>query len=258
MSENLVTVIIPAFNSENYIEETLQSVQKQTYQNLEILVIDDFSSDNTYKITENYAKEDKRINLFKKKSNKGVAHSRNVAYKIANGQFVAFVDSDDVWPLNKIENQVTFMTKNNISFSYSDYYVYDCNTKKRIGIQKTPEKSTYTSMLMGNMIGSSSVMLDKERIGKIEIPFLKKRNDTALWLKALKKIEAAYRVPGLYYIYKKRQGSLSSGRKYKLLKHHYLLYRQSEKFNPLISASLSAINVVVFFIKKLFFYEKLI
>lgn len=255
--EDLVSVILPTYNSEKTIDKTLTSILSQDYQNLEILVIDDKSSDNTRQIIENFALKDQRIKLFKKPENKGVADSRNLGIKKATGKYVAFLDSDDLWPRNKIKDQVKFMQKHKALFTYSDYKMYDVKENKFVGLQKTPKRISYYSALLGNVVGCSSVMFNKEVIGPVQIPNLEKRNDAALWLKILKKARYGFQVPNITFQYNIRHGSLSSGKKSDLLKHHYIMYRKSQGYNPILSITLTLINVLKFVYKKIFYFEKI-
>ena len=119
--DSLVSIITPCYNSEKYISDTIESVIKQKYKNWEMIIVDDFSSDNSVQIIEKYVKLDSRIILVKLDSNKGAGYARNKAIKKAKGQYYAFLDSDDLWNCDKLSVQIQFMEKNNIAFSYSNY-----------------------------------------------------------------------------------------------------------------------------------------
>ena len=110
-SNNLVSVITPAYNCAEYIDECIESVLNQTYQNWEMLIVDDKSTDNTQSIVESYAKKDHRIKLFNQEKNAGAAAARNKALELSQGRFVAFLDSDDAWKPNKLERQLEFKSK---------------------------------------------------------------------------------------------------------------------------------------------------
>lgn len=252
----LVSVVIPTYNSEKTIERTLDSVINQSYKSLEILVIDDGSKDGTISVLRNYMKEDSRINIITKENNRGVADSRNIGIKKSSGKYVAFLDGDDVWQENKLIKQIKFMEENNSHFTYTNYIVVDEISNQRVGLQKTPKEISYQSMLIGNMIGCSTVIFNKDYVGEVKIPLLKKRNDMALWLKILKKTKKGHRVNEGLTFYYKRENSLSSGNKKELLKYHYQVYNDSEKFGTIKSLFFVSCNVVNLFYKKIFYFEK--
>ena len=117
-SKDLVSVITPAFNSGRFIAETINSVLSQTYQNWELIIVDDGSTDETVRIVKSFQEKDNRIKLFENESNKGSAFSRNLALRNAKGKWIAFLDSDDIWHPEKLEKQIKFMTENNCHFSF--------------------------------------------------------------------------------------------------------------------------------------------
>ena len=116
----LVSIIMPSYNTGKYIEDSIKSVLDQTYKNWELIIVDDCSTDDTEKSIKKYLK-DKRIKFYKNEKNSGAAISRNKALKIAKGRWIAFLDSDDLWDKHKLELQISFMEKNNVAFSYTDY-----------------------------------------------------------------------------------------------------------------------------------------
>ena len=162
---DLVSIITPNFNSEKFISETIISVQKQTYTNWEMIIVDDFSTDNSINI----------INSF-----------RNKAITLSRGKFIAFLDSDDLWLPKKLELQLKFMIKNNYSLTYTSYEVIneEGNTKLKTILCKT--KLNYKMMLSSNKIGCLTAMYNTELIGKVLMPEIRKRQDYGLWLKILK------------------------------------------------------------------------
>ena len=118
--EKLVSIITPNYNCEKYISQTIESVLAQTYANWEMIIVDDCSTDNSYQIALEYAKKDKRIHVYKNEINSGAAKSRNVAIQMAQGDYVAFLDSDDLWAPEKLEKQLNFMKNNNYCFTYTN------------------------------------------------------------------------------------------------------------------------------------------
>ena len=125
MNEDLVSVIMPAFNSERYIVESIESILNQTYRNIELLITDDASEDNTISIIKSYAQKDSRVKAFFLKGNTGAGSARNNSIKHAKGRYIAFCDSDDVWLPEKLEKQIRFMQEKNCCFAFASYYVFD-------------------------------------------------------------------------------------------------------------------------------------
>ena len=156
--ENLVTIIMPCYNSENYIEDTIKSVLAQKYKEWELIIVDDFSTDNSVKIIENLINNDKRIKLIKSKNNRGAGHSRNKAIKIAEGEYYAFLDSDDLWYPNKLDNQITFMKNNKIAFSYTGYNFISESGEFKNHFLQAKNKIKYSDLLKTNHIGCLTVI----------------------------------------------------------------------------------------------------
>lgn len=229
MEENLVSIVTPLYNSEKYIEETIESVLCQTYQNWEMLIIDDCSTDNGAKVVKKYL-TDKRIKYFKLEKNSGAAICRNKAIEISNGEFIAFLDSDDLWKKEKLEKQVNFMKKNNYSISFTEYEEIDENSDKLGILIKAPKKPvTYRKYLLTNPIGCLTGMYNVKKLGKVYMPLMRNREDTGFWLNILKK-DVAYSLNENLADYRIRKNSLSFN-KYKLIKFHWNLYRNIEKLS---------------------------
>ena len=215
-----VSIIIPVHNSSKYLNECLDSVINQTYQNLEIIIIDDKSTDNTLEIINTY--KDKRIKLLKLSRNKGVSYTRNKGIKASTGTYITFLDSDDYWVLDKIEKQVKFIEKNNYSFIYSSYS-YLKNNKKHKAI--VPTSITYKEALKNTTIFTSTVMFNMNYLNKKDIymPNYKRGQDTATWWKVLKKGITAYGIQESLSIYRITKNSLSAN-KLEALKRTWNLY----------------------------------
>jgi len=183
---DVVSIIMPCFNSEKYIGESIESVIAQTYPKWELLICDDSSEDNSKNIIKSYQKNDCRIKLITNKYSKGAAGARNSCLDIANGRFIAFLDSDDIWLPEKLNKQLIFMKKNKIDFSYSYYQIM--NEKSTItGFYKSPKSVSFLKMQFSNFIGCLTAIYDSKVIGKCYQPEIKKRNDFALWLTILRK-----------------------------------------------------------------------
>ena len=227
MEKGLVSVITPTYNCVDFIGETIESVQSQSYQHWEMIIVDDCSTDNTKELVSTYIQEDSRIKYFCLESNSGAAVARTKAMELANGEYMAFLDSDDLWPKDKLEKQLDFMRKHNVAFSCTAYEQVDENGKSLNRIIKTVPKANYNRVLLDCPIGNSTVMYNVEKMGKFEVPNIRKRNDDALWLQMLKKEEYIYGMESVLMKYRIRQNSISSN-KFKVIKYHWILYRDIE------------------------------
>lgn len=237
MSEDkLVSIIIPVYNAASYLEETINSIQNQTYSNWEAIFIDDCSSDNSYSLIKKYQKEDKRIKLIKNKTNSGAAISRNNGISKAKGDYLCFLDADDKWHPKKIANQIKFMQKLNCEFSFTGYQFADekCNPNGKI--VSVPDKINYQQALKNTTIWTSTVMFDMNKLSKKDIymPNVKRGQDTATWWKVLKKIKYAYGLNEVLSYYRRTNDSLSAN-KLTALKRTWNLYRNVEHLNILSS-----------------------
>ena len=186
MSE-LISIITPTYNCANFIGETIDSVLAQTYSNWEMIIVDDCSTDNTEEIVNNYSNSDKRIKYYKLDNNSGAAVSRTKAMELANGQYMAFLDSDDLWYPNKLEYQINYMKKNNYAFTCTKYEQINEKSKLLDKVIMVVPKTNYNRLLLDCPVGNSTVMYDVTKMGKFKVPNIRKRNDDALWLQMLKK-----------------------------------------------------------------------
>ncbi len=227
---DLVSIITPLYNLEDYISETIESVINQSYKNWELIIIDDFSTDKSVECVKQYKNKDSRIILIKNPKNYGPAISRNNGLNIVKGRFICFLDSDDYWAPHKLENQVRFMITNNYGFTFSSYYkVINQNVTKKIIQAK--KKVTYSDILKSNYIGCLTTMLDREKINiPIVMPEILKRQDHALWIKIIKSGVEAYGISEPLAYYRVRQNSVSSN-KIDAIQHQWKLYRKVEKLS---------------------------
>ena len=219
MSEKLVSIITPTYNCAKFIARTLDSVQAQTYKNWEMIIVDDRSQDNT-----------KEIDV-----NSGAAVARTEAMKLAKGSYMAFLDSDDIWMPDKLERQIKWMSDNGYAFSCTAYEQIDEDDNPLNRTIKTVKKTNYNRLLLDCPVGNSTVMYDVEKMGKFEVPNIRKRNDDALWLQMLKKEKYIWGMPDVLMKYRIRQNSISSN-KFKVIKYHWILYREIEHLSVLRSA----------------------
>lgn len=250
---DLVSVIMPSYNTAKYIAETIDSVLAQTYQNWELIIVDDCSTDNTDEVVEKFLK-DSRIRYFKNERNMGAAASRNKALREAKGKWIAFLDSDDLWESEKLENQIRFMEENNYAFSYTDYRIMNSNGLISC-IVTAPKKVTKRKLYNYCYFGIITVVYDATKIGLIQITPLEKNNDYAMWFKAIEKTEF-YHYPKCLATHRKRAGSLTNVSKFKLIKHHYYLFRKALGKSVLISVGLTINNLFFGLLKKIFYRKK--
>ena len=217
-----VSVIIPMHNSSNFILKCIDSVINQTYKELEILLIDDKSSDNTIRKIKKI--KDKRIKIIKLNNNMGAARARNKGIEEATGDYISFLDSDDYWRLDKIEKQVEFI-KDKV-FIYSKYE-YLRGDKRHIA--NVPESLTYDELLKNSAIFTSTVMLNMKYLDKEDIymPNMRMGQDYGAWYKILKKIDKAYGMQEVLATYRVGNKSLSSN-KIKAMKRTWKLYKMEK------------------------------
>ena len=229
-----VSIITPSFNSSNFIKKTIESVINQSYNNWELIIVDDCSTDDSCLIINNFVQIDPRIKLIKLEENSGAAVARNIGIEAANGRFIAFLDSDDTWHPKKLEQQVNFMLNHNYALTYTKYHQVNKNGEK-IGELHFPLKTSYRELLKTCVIGCLTVMYDTHKLGKVYFPLIRKRQDYALWLKILKQVDYAYCVPEDLASYTVRSDSISAN-KWKAAQYNWKLYRDIEKLNILSSA----------------------
>lgn len=226
--KKLVSIITPTFNSAKYIAETFQSVQNQTFQDWEWIIIDDGSSDETEIIVNSIKEKDKRIQFYKLEKNSGPAIARNTGIEKATGDFMTFLDADDIWFPNFIENSIATINQAEIPFVFSSYKRSNENLEFVYSDFIVPQKVTYTDILKSNSISCLTAFLDVKTLGKKYMPIIRKRQDMGLWLQYLKEIPFAYGIQEPQAIYRIRENSLSR-KKSDLIKYQWQFYREVEK-----------------------------
>ena len=247
---DLISIITPTYNCGKFIGETIESVISQTYQNWEMIIVDDCSTDNTKEIIEKYSMIDQRIKYCCLDKNSGAAIARTKAMELANGNYMAFLDSDDLWIANKLEYQLSIMKKNKWNFTCTDYEQIDEDNKPLNKIIKSIAKTDYNRLLLDCPVGNSTVMYNVDKMGKFIVPNIRKRNDDALWLQMLKKEKYIYGINEVLMKYRIRNNSISSN-KLKLIKYHWILYRDIEK----LSIIRSLFHIGVWCIIKIFRFK---
>ena len=249
----LVSIVMPSYNSEKYIKASIESVLNQTYPKWELLIVDDCSTDKTVDIIKSF--KDQRIKFFQNEKNSGAAISRNWALREANGKWIAFLDSDDLWLPTKLEEQLSFMNENHYHFSFTDYKV-SINRNISNVIITGPKKVNFRKIKHYCYPATLTVMYDADKVGLIQITDIKKNNDYAMWLRILKKVDG-YRYPKALSIYSKHSDSISSGKKTKLIKWHYILFRNDQGYSRIYSLLLTIGNLWYGFWKKIIYKEKI-
>ena len=252
----LVSIIMPSYNTGGYIEDSINSVLSQTYQNWELLIVDDCSSDNTDLIVEPYLK-DSRIKYFKNQNNCGAAFSRNRALREAKGKWIAFLDSDDLWNSSKLEKQIEFMTNNGYHFSYTYYTEINADGIPNGIMVSGPDHITKIGFYNYCWPGCLTVMYDSDFIGLIQINDIKKNNDYAMWLKICKAADCYLLKENLAQYRKGREGSVSTNSILTMICWHYKLFREAEGQNPMLAVLSTARNLVFGLYKKLFYVKRL-
>lgn len=247
VEKDLVSVIMPSYNAERFIAESIRSVQQQTYQNWELLVTDDCSTDRTQEILSEFAKSDARIKLFVLPQNSGAAVARNNSLDHASGQYIAFLDSDDQWKPEKLSRQIDFMRAQEAGFSFTSY---ETITEGGVlnNVIHVPETLTYKQYLRNTIIGCLTVMVDRSIVGDFRMPLLRKRQDMATWLSILRKGVVGYGLDEPLSRYRLVSNSISHN-KWKAAMVVWKVYRDMEHL-PLLTSIRSFIGYAYNAIKK--------
>lgn len=232
-NRGLVSIITPAFNSSRFIRETIESILAQTYPYWELLITDDCSTDDTVEIVRRYVDLDPRIKLFRLERNSGAGVCRNRSIQEAQGRFIAFCDSDDCWKPDKLERQLAFMEKMNCALSYTAYMTCDENSHVT-GIVIGRKKETFFSMTCDDGIGCLTAIYDTQKVGKIFMPDLRKRQDWGLWLKVLEKCRIAYGMKDPLAVYRIHSTSISRN-KFSLIQYNLNVYKTVLRYSVLKS-----------------------
>ena len=228
-----VSIIVPMYNAEKFIGKTIESVLAQTYQNWEMLIMNDVSTDNSLAIVSLYAKKDERIKIVNTEKNAGVVKGRNFLIDLASGKYIAFLDADDYWHNEKLEKQIKFMKEKNASISCTEYTRVKENEEK-INDVIIKEEISYNDMLKNNYLGCLTVIYDAKKIGKRYFKELEKNEDYVLWLEIVKDVNTIYGLKENLAYYRVLDNSRSSN-KVKTAKVRWEIYRKIEKLSLLKS-----------------------
>lgn len=235
--EKLVSVIVPVFNSQAFLADTIASVQQQTYGNWELLLVDDVSSDMSVEIIREYAKCDKRIKLICLTNNSGAAVARNSGLTKANGEYIAYLDADDLWDKNKLKKQIKFMTESDHAFTYTAYEFANEEgepTGKKVAV---PKNITYRQALKNHIIWTSTVIVDVTQVDKkhLRMPNVRRGQDAATWWQLLRQVTKAHGINETLSYYRRTNNSLSAN-KFKAMKRTWYLFTKVEKLGFVKSA----------------------
>ncbi len=246
----MVSVIMPAYNSEKYIFDAVKSVMRQTYENWELIIQDDFSTDGTVKNAEKAAGKDQRISIAESKKNSGVAMARNTAIEKARGRYIAFLDSDDLWEAQKLEKQLEFMKQNTCALSYSSYkFINEDGLSKNNRNARIIMEAGYTALLKNNFIGMLTVVIDRQKTGAV-IFSGERHEDLILWFDYAKRHLQMRGIDEPLALYRISGKSLS-GNKLKAAVWRWRIYRKTEKLNLLRSMYYMAFYIVNSILKRI-------
>ncbi|NKC59758.1 glycosyltransferase family 2 protein [Vagococcus fluvialis] len=234
MDQPLVSIIMPAYNAEKFIDKAIESVQKQDYLNWELLICDDCSVDNTKCIIKEFQDRDKRVKLFTLEENSGAAIARNTVIKEAKGEFISFLDSDDLWKPQKLSKQIEFMISNKYDFTCTYYDKIDHADKDMNNLIMYKEVSGVKDLLK-NCPGNSTVIYNQKKLGKFYISNLKKRNDYLMWFNVLSKANFIYCLKENLSSHRVVESGLSNNKR-TLVKYHWIIYRNELNLNIFTSS----------------------
>lgn len=230
----VISVVMPVYNGEAFIAESIRSVMQQSFHDWELIVVDDASADSSVDLVQVLCAEDGRIRLIQLEQNSGAAVARNAAFESARGRYIAFLDGDDLWLPHKLERQLAFMEQTGATFSFSAYEKIDLNGNhlSTIGV---PVRVMYKDMLKNSSIGCLTAMYDTHYFGNVYMPDIRKRQDLGLWLALLKRTAYAYGLNESLAKYRVRPGSISAN-KLSAAQYQWCLYRDVEKLSLLDSS----------------------
>ncbi len=231
--ENLVSVIVPCYNCEKLVAETINSIINQSYSDFEIITIDDCSKDNTLKVLKDLAEKDKRIIVIENQKNMGVALTRNNGVKVAKGEYIAFLDSDDIWHRDKLKIQMEYMLSNDVDMTATSYELYDESMENIINSYQVAEDISYNTLLYENVIGLSTVVMKKDVFNLYKMTNKYIHEDYELWLKLLKN---GFKISGIKQPLVKYRvlDSSRNASKIKSLKGRVKILYYEENINPIL------------------------
>ena len=250
---DLVSIIMPSYNTAQYIGESIRSVLAQSYSNWELIIVDDCSTDDTDAVVAEFG--DSRIRYLKNETNSGAAVSRNRALREARGRWIAFLDSDDLWHPQKLEKQIRFMEEENCHFSYTNYEEIGAQGEPLGRWVTGPKRIARQGMYNYCWPGCLTVMYDASVVGLIQIADIKKNNDYAMWLQVCQKADCYLLDEKLAYYRHGRQGSISTHGYLSLIQWHYRLFHDAMRENRVCAVLHTCVNMVCGVLKKLMYIQ---
>ncbi len=227
----LVSVITPAYNAAHFLEEAVKSVQNQTFSDWEMIIVDDCSTDETFSLAQRLAENDQRIKVLRNKKNSGVAATRNKAMDAATGEYIAFLDSDDLWLPQKLERQVKFMAEGQYALTYTNYQKFDSQTGERQSkIIRAPATMTSRHIYGNTSIGCLTVMVNRKITGPFHMPLIGHTEDNITWQEILARGYIAHRLDEVLSLYREGNTSLTSSKR-EAAKQQWHTYREYYNFS---------------------------
>lgn len=216
MDNELISIVVPVYNAEKYIQDTLNNILEQTYPNFELLLVDDCSNDNSFSILKKYEEADDRIHVYRLKENSGPAAARNEGISHAKGRYLVYQDADDLWNIQKLEHQLAFTREHGYAFTFTSYEFADEEGNRNGKIVHVPAKITYEEALSNTTISTITVMFDRMQIKDeiLKMPEGVGGEDTATWWKILRHGYTAYGLDENLSVYRRYSGSRSSNKLY--------------------------------------------
>ena len=245
--DNQVSVIIPVYNVSNFIGRTIDSVLQQEYDDIEIVLVDDCSTDNSAEIIKQYQKSHPCVKYFRQQQNQGAAVARNKALDLATGQYVAFLDGDDEWSSGKLEKQIAFMKEKNAAISCTALDTVDADGKSLGNRREVKEKIDYKFILKNTIIATSTVIIDRNKTGHFQMPLRRGGQDYATWLMLMRKGTICYGLNEVLAHYRVLPTSLSSN-KFKSIRQVWEIQTGNEginKFSACVNLGYFIINALI-------------
>ena len=239
MAKPLVSVITPVYNGAKFLKNAVQSVLAQSYENWELIIVDDASTDESYLVAQALSESDRRITAKKLSKNLGAGNARNQGLAVAKGDYIAFLDADDLWKSSKLERQIEFMKEHNALICYSDYDFIDEDGNVLNKKIEALAQIDFAKLLKANYIGNLTAIYNASVLGKEYFSDLRTRQDWGMWLKLIQKAGHAYGMSESLATYRVRKSSISAN-KWKMLKYNFKVYNEVLHFSFLNSTILLA------------------
>lgn len=246
----LVSVIMPVFNAQDYVGNAVRSVMAQTYPHWELFIIDDSSSDNSLSISREFSEKDERITVLFNESNQGPGISRNRGIEAAIGNFIAFLDADDLWKPEKLQKQLNFMQEQQVDVCFSSYELISEDGKRLDRMVDALPFLTYQKLLKSNYVGNLTGIYNAKKLGKVYCPEIRKRQDWGMWLAAVRKAGIAKSIKEPLAFYRQRKNSIS-GNKLEMLRYNFNIYHRVLDFS-----FLKSVGYMLNFLREHFFVKK--